>query len=174
MARVYPTTAQADQRRRALAAPRRYERRTNDSTRRRTFTGSLSAPDPAVQRTIPAPRHAAPERGGLRRELQVGQLGVVAQGFGGERTGTRLVPRAPASCRVRRTPLRCEGRVEPGPKGHSALGTSSTLGETRHGLRVSPTRCACSACLAWLVCAAWPALRAGPNGPMSLARGPLR
>ena len=32
-----------------------------------------------------------------------------------------------------------EGRVEPVPMGHSALGTSSTLGETRRGLRVSPT-----------------------------------
>jgi hypothetical protein len=52
----------------------------------------------------------------------------------------RLVPRAPSSCRVRRAPLRCDGRVEPGPMRHSALGTSSTSGETRRGLRVSPTR----------------------------------
>jgi general nucleoside transport system ATP-binding protein len=36
-------------------------------------------------------------------------------------------------------PLRFEGRVEPGPMGHSALGTSFTSGETRRGLRVSPT-----------------------------------
>jgi ribosomal protein S18 acetylase RimI-like enzyme len=32
-----------------------------------------------------------------------------------------------------------EGHVEPGPMGHSALSPSSTLGETRRGLRVSPT-----------------------------------
>jgi hypothetical protein len=54
-----------------------------------------------------------------------------------------LVPRAPSSCRVRRTPLRFEGRVEPGPMGHSALGTPSTWVETRRGSfgwqRVSPT-----------------------------------
>jgi hypothetical protein len=42
-----------------------------------------------------------------------------------------VVPRAPSSRRVRRTPLRFEGRVEPGPMGHSALGTSSTFGEDR-------------------------------------------
>src|SRR6185295_11653195 len=36
-------------------------------------------------------------------------------------------------------PAALEGRVEPGPMGHSALGSSSTLGETRRGLRVSPT-----------------------------------
>jgi len=35
-------------------------------------------------------------------------------------------------------PLRLEGRVEPGPMGHSALAPSSTWGETRRGLRVSP------------------------------------
>jgi hypothetical protein len=34
------------------------------------------------------------------------------------------VPRAPSSCRVRRTPLRGQGRVEAGPLGHSALGLS--------------------------------------------------
>src|SRR3954468_3511036 len=44
-----------------------------------------------------------------------------------------------SSCRVRRTPLRFEGRVEAGPTGHSALGTSSTWVETRRGLRVSPS-----------------------------------
>jgi hypothetical protein len=38
-------------------------------------------------------------------------------------------------------PAAREGRVEPGPMGHSALGASSTRGETRSGLRVSPTRC---------------------------------
>jgi hypothetical protein len=32
-----------------------------------------------------------------------------------------------------------EGHVESGPMGHSALGPPSTLGETRRGLRVSPT-----------------------------------
>src|SRR6187551_68668 len=52
--------------------------------------------------------------------------------------GFLLVPRAPSSSRVRRPPLRYEGRVEPGPMGHSALGTASTFGETRRGLRVSP------------------------------------
>jgi hypothetical protein len=45
----------------------------------------------------------------------------------------------PSSCRVRRTPLRFEGRVEPGPMRHSALGPPFTLEETRRGLRVSPT-----------------------------------
>jgi hypothetical protein len=45
----------------------------------------------------------------------------------------------PSSCRVRRTPLRYEGRVEPGPMGHCALGPTSTWVETRRGLRVSPT-----------------------------------
>jgi hypothetical protein len=50
-----------------------------------------------------------------------------------------LVPRAPSSCRVRCTPLRFEGRVEPGPMGHSALGPTSTWVETRRGLRVPPT-----------------------------------
>jgi hypothetical protein len=50
-----------------------------------------------------------------------------------------LVPRAPSSSRVRRTPLRFEGRVEPGTMGHSALGPTSILVETRRGLRISPT-----------------------------------
>jgi serine/threonine protein kinase len=39
------------------------------------------------------------------------------------------VPRAPSSCRVRRPPLRFEGRVEPGPMGHSALGPSLYIEE---------------------------------------------
>jgi hypothetical protein len=39
-----------------------------------------------------------------------------------------LVPRAPSSCRVRRAPLRYEGRVEPGPMLHSALGTYFYMG----------------------------------------------
>jgi hypothetical protein len=60
------------------------------------------------------------------------------------RTRAPPVPRAPSSCRVRRTPLRYEGRVEPGPMGHSALGNTSTRVETRRGSfgwqRVSPTR----------------------------------
>jgi hypothetical protein len=36
------------------------------------------------------------------------------------------VSRAPSSSRLRRTPLRSEGRVEPGPMGSSAIGPSST------------------------------------------------
>jgi hypothetical protein len=51
-----------------------------------------------------------------------------------------LVPRAQVRAGVRRTPLRYEGRVEPGPMGHCALGPTSTWVETRRGLRVSPTR----------------------------------
>jgi hypothetical protein len=64
----------------------------------------------------------------------------------------RLVPRAPSSCRVRRPPLRYDGRVDLihaappariGPMGHSALGTPVTWVETRRGSfgwqRVSPT-----------------------------------
>src|SRR5688572_2574582 len=45
----------------------------------------------------------------------------------------KFVPGSP------RPPLRHEGRVDPGPMGHYALGTSFTSGETRRGLRVSPT-----------------------------------
>jgi hypothetical protein len=54
-----------------------------------------------------------------------------------------LVPRAPSSCRVRRTPLRYGGRVEPGTMGHSARDTPATWVETRRGSfgwqRVPPT-----------------------------------
>jgi hypothetical protein len=50
-----------------------------------------------------------------------------------DNSGFLLVPRAPSSSRVRRTPLRDEGRVEPVPMGHCAIGPTSTWVEPRRG-----------------------------------------
>jgi hypothetical protein len=52
--------------------------------------------------------------------------------FGASTSCPKFVPGSPP-------PLRYEERVEPGPMGHSPLGPSSIVGETRRGPRVSPT-----------------------------------
>src|SRR6185295_6909215 len=105
----------------------RVVRRSTARTRRRTRV-------PALCRRPPWPRPGP--RGRLARVAP-----PVPRMAAAPRLPTRrLVPRAPSSCRVRRPPLRLEGRVEPGTMGHWALGPSSTWGETRRGLRVSPTR----------------------------------
>ena len=110
---------------RAQHRPRRRNRRARgERGRRRPVSRDGRAPSPR-RRVAPCYR-------------SFGQTGRPERARG-ESQPKELVPRAPSSCRVRRTPLRCEGRVEPGPMGHSALGASSTFGETRRGLRVSPT-----------------------------------
>src|SRR3954471_20063607 len=86
-----------------------------------------------LPRLVARPRRSAPRRrGAVRRPGLLSSSHASALPPPSKVTSTSCS----SSCRVRHTPLRYEGRAEPGPMGRSALGTSSTWVETRRRLRV--------------------------------------